>query len=653
MQSRSIEYVVAAFALVLNLSAAPATACPLETVFACGKGDYATATRLWRALAEQGNALAQYSLGLAYVSGEGVPKNDAEAAKWLRNSADQGNANAQYSLAGLYERGEGVVQDRVEALKWYRRAAEQGNANHQLIIGLILYKSGERSPQDYVEAAKWLRKSADQGNADAEAVLGIMFSYSQGVAQDYAESLKWFRKSADQGNADAQVGLAIMYSNGHGVPKNHTEALKWLRKSADQGNADGEYYLGLAYAKGQGLAQDHAEAARWFRKAADQGNLDSQSILGFNYANGRGVPQNFVEALKWSILAASQTPASQNDPNAGALRDAAVRNRDFLVLKMTPTEVAEAQGLAREWKPVATPGAEPSRQTSDTKWIPRSEQCFDGVCLGDSIRKLKAIPWLELADIPQFPDTNRSFPVFDEIRDPGTEFSRLMFGSTLPLNGTVTKEAVREISGLNNPSAFQNLVRVHGFRMVDLGRSALLILADSTVAFCKPADFVAYFRSKSGHATTVKFSPVALSPQEHDLVVQYIGRRFVMQSEAGADFKAVLQRDYPSLVDNMDLQLHCGEFGCPFPELGKSANPTRATAAEAARMAGRDYIVYFTPPSLGYADLELQLISSRFHEFYEKYQNQSLPAVRDRFPNIALSEHLACAKPKPAVPSVE
>ena len=127
--------------------------------------------------------------------------------------------------------------------------------------------------------------------------------------------------------------------------------MKWLRKSADQGNADGEYYLGLVYAKGQGVTQDHAEANKWFLKSAAQGNLDAQSILGFNYASGRGVSQSLVEALKWSILAASQTAAIQNNPNAGALRDAAAHNRDLFASKMNPAQIAEAQKLARQWKP--------------------------------------------------------------------------------------------------------------------------------------------------------------------------------------------------------------------------------------------------------------------------------------------------------------
>ena len=172
---------------------------------------------------------------------------------------------------------------------------------------------------------------------------------------DYATALRLIRPLAEQGDASAQYNLGTMFSYGQGVPQDYAEAMKWFRKSADQGKFDGEYYLGFFYAKGQGVTQDYAEANKWFRKSAAQGNLDAQSILGFNYASGRGVSQNMVEALKWSILAASQTIASQNNPNAGTLRDAAAHNRDFFASKMSANQIAEAQKLAREWKPTKQP----------------------------------------------------------------------------------------------------------------------------------------------------------------------------------------------------------------------------------------------------------------------------------------------------------
>ena len=87
----------AIIAIILMLSFAPPVAAgPLEETDAAdaayAKGDYATALRLLRPLADQGDAVAQYNLGVMHANGHGVPQNYAEAAKWYRLAADQGDA---------------------------------------------------------------------------------------------------------------------------------------------------------------------------------------------------------------------------------------------------------------------------------------------------------------------------------------------------------------------------------------------------------------------------------------------------------------------------------------------------------------------------------------------------------------------------------
>jgi tetratricopeptide (TPR) repeat protein len=81
-----------------------------------------------------------------------------------RAAAEQGNAEAQFRLGVCYEAGLGVPQDYAEAARWYRKAAEHGNAKAQLGLG-VCYLFEQGVPQDYTEAAKWYRKSADQGDA--------------------------------------------------------------------------------------------------------------------------------------------------------------------------------------------------------------------------------------------------------------------------------------------------------------------------------------------------------------------------------------------------------------------------------------------------------------------------------------------------------
>ena len=64
-----------------------------------------------------------------------MPQNYAEAVKWYRLAADQGDASAQYNLGVMYANGQGVPQNHAEAVKWYRLAADQGNASAQFNLG--------------------------------------------------------------------------------------------------------------------------------------------------------------------------------------------------------------------------------------------------------------------------------------------------------------------------------------------------------------------------------------------------------------------------------------------------------------------------------------------------------------------------------------
>ncbi len=106
--------------------AAPAWAGYQEGIDAYKRGDYDTAMKEWRPLAEQGDAEAQWFLGSMYYQGKGVPQDDQEAVRWYRQAADQGDAYAQNTLAYMYEHGRGVPRNYVRAYMWASLAAAQG-----------------------------------------------------------------------------------------------------------------------------------------------------------------------------------------------------------------------------------------------------------------------------------------------------------------------------------------------------------------------------------------------------------------------------------------------------------------------------------------------------------------------------------------------
>ena len=123
-----------------------------------------------------------------------------------------------------------------------------------------------------------------------------------------------------------------------GVPQDYSAAVKWYRLAADQGYASAQFNLGIVYTQGPGVAQDHSEAVKWYRWLPTRA-MQAQFNLGVMYANGQGVPQDYVLAHMWFNLAAAQGMGS------------AAESRDTAARQMTPDQLAEAQRLARDWKP--------------------------------------------------------------------------------------------------------------------------------------------------------------------------------------------------------------------------------------------------------------------------------------------------------------
>jgi len=148
-----------------------------------------------------------------------------------RASAGEGNANAQYNLGVFYERGQGIPQDYTQAVYWYQKAAQQGYAAAENNLA-GMYLDGRGLPQDYTQALYWYRKAADQGLATAQENLGDLYFLGKGVTQDYSKAVYWYLKAAEQGYGKAQYNLGNMYHYGRGVTQNYAEDYFWTSLAA-------------------------------------------------------------------------------------------------------------------------------------------------------------------------------------------------------------------------------------------------------------------------------------------------------------------------------------------------------------------------------------------------------------------------------------
>jgi uncharacterized protein len=123
------------------------------------RGDYATAIKLWRPLADQGGAQAQFFLGTMYENGKGVTQDYKEAMRWYRLAADYpGYGVPMYALGSMYAKGRGVAQDYVRAYTWYDLAAASGDP----VGGMLRDGLAKKMTPAQIEQARELSKRCQQ-----------------------------------------------------------------------------------------------------------------------------------------------------------------------------------------------------------------------------------------------------------------------------------------------------------------------------------------------------------------------------------------------------------------------------------------------------------------------------------------------------------
>src|SRR5581483_9761006 len=125
---------------------------------------------------------------------------------------------------------------------------------------------------------------------------------------------------------------------------NYIKAAALLQGPADRGEASAQTVLCFLYTAGFGVPRSYPDAAAWCERAANQGDARAQYMLGLLYNKGHGVPENYILAYKWLNLAASRA--------AGPKKDYSFRMRDAVATKMSPAQIAIAQELSVEWRPV-------------------------------------------------------------------------------------------------------------------------------------------------------------------------------------------------------------------------------------------------------------------------------------------------------------
>lgn len=170
----------------------------------------------------------------AYAAG-----NYEKAYEILAPIAANGDADAQYVLGLMYASGHGVDQSYYNAGRMYRQAGEQGHVGAQVNLGSLLENCRGIGGCKREDAAAWYRRAADQGDAIAQYNLGVMYGIGRGVVKSEWDAKTLFRRSAEQGYAPAQYNLAVTYERGLGGPMDRVAAYAWYDQASRGGYEEG------------------------------------------------------------------------------------------------------------------------------------------------------------------------------------------------------------------------------------------------------------------------------------------------------------------------------------------------------------------------------------------------------------------------------
>lgn len=201
--------------------------------------DLAAALAWYRKAAVQGFRRAQDSIGMMYDAEEGEPQEFAEAR---RKVVENELASAEFDLGLIYLNGRNIDKDEAKAIKWLTKAAEQGHTWAMFHLSRALLQRNTKGSSDLADGVKWLLKAAESGHPEARGILNVFLGEAgkafkkknQSPPAWFGNSLNWLRQKGEEGQAWAQFNLGMIYANGHALPPDKVEAYKWFSLAASQ-----------------------------------------------------------------------------------------------------------------------------------------------------------------------------------------------------------------------------------------------------------------------------------------------------------------------------------------------------------------------------------------------------------------------------------
>jgi uncharacterized protein len=348
-------------ALILVLTAIPARADLYSAGVAYKKGDFPTAFKQFKELAELGQPDAQYALAVMYGRGEGVSQNNVYAHAWASLAAQNGEAKgktlaeqlepnltptslrvssemqSQYSqptldarlMPRIFQRKEYEDRDPVRPSKPFipaypaeaQRRGIQGEAYVEFVVApdghtripRILYALPGGLFEDAVRESvmRSVYLPARINGQPISTSVSIMYNFTvSGVnIRDYQGLERRVHDTAlkaEAGDPQAQMLYAMMIAGLPQLKRTYSQALPWFLKAAQAGAPYAQYQIGTGLLQGRGCQCDAVKGEIWLEKAAQADQSDAQVSLAEYLLKSDSNRESVAGALVWLERAAKQ-----------------------------------------------------------------------------------------------------------------------------------------------------------------------------------------------------------------------------------------------------------------------------------------------------------------------------------------------------------
>ncbi|MCM1187828.1 MAG: hypothetical protein NC541_00850 [bacterium] len=253
-------------------------------------------------MAEDGEPMAQYAIGLFYFWGDMYlnfqkplkkdfaaceKENAAQALKWFRRSAEQGCIPAFRNAFNSVRNGvNGVTKDLEEALRWAETVKDKVDMRDYYHSLVLEYQNLKR----YDDANRWAEKGTGEGIGVCAVDLGLAYlSGEKGVPKDEARALQLFRMAADEGEEYGSYNAGRCYYNGWGCVQDYREAFRCFEEADLGGHPSAKWFLAQCYFWGYGVEIDYEMAVRMISGLIGGKQNYPKDLLGYCYLFGKGI----------------------------------------------------------------------------------------------------------------------------------------------------------------------------------------------------------------------------------------------------------------------------------------------------------------------------------------------------------------------------